>query len=357
MVAPAFNRSLQVAVVLVSVVGSGPALAQRAGQAQIRQAPDGSVSAGARARAKARADDCAGALPLFDEAIRVTIEPTLRRDRGACHDKLGNAAAAVEDYRAYLYARPEGADAKTVEERIQVLTGQTDGGGAKRDDDKGGGASASASLSINGEGASAKTSSGGDGDKAEGKGDDGISYDDYAARVKKRDQADGSAVRTGTGGAFGFYLSIRGFPKRFLSSSVGYNVGVSPRYSVTSNLAIVGELGFAAFGTKAREAVGGIALWVGAELRVKLDSYGSNAILLGLGPGYERYAALDRASPTLFNTGHIRGRLGFRHVFGANMALDLSFDPSAVFFDAGPQTASVDPQLLLGGTAAFVVGF
>lgn len=357
MVAPAFNRSLQVAVVLVSVVGSGPALAQQRAGHQIRQAPDGSVSAGARARAKARADDCAGALPLFDEAIRVTVEPTLRRDRGACHDKLGNAAAAVEDYRAYLYARPEGADAKTVEERIQVLTGQTDGGGAKHDDDKGGGASASASLSINGEGASAKAGGGSDGDGDKGKGDDGISYDDYAARVKKRDQADASAVRTGTGGAFGFYLSIRGFPKRFLSSSVGYNVGVSPRYSVTSNLTIVGELGFAAFGTKAREAVGGIALWVGAELRVKLDSYGSNAVLLGLGPGYERYSALDRASPTLFNTGHIRGRLGFRHVFGANMALDLSFDPSAVFFDPGPQTASVDPQLLLGGTAAFVVGF
>ncbi|HQY63691.1 MAG: hypothetical protein IPF92_23690 [Myxococcales bacterium] len=354
MVAPAFNRSLQVAVVLVSVVGAGPALAQRAGpQTTIRQAPDGSVSAGARARAKARADDCAAALPLFDEAIRVTIEPTLRRDRGACHDKLGHAAAAIEDYRAYLYARPEGADAKTVEERIQVLSGQVDGGG-KRDDDKGGGATAS--LSINGEGASAKAGGGSDGDKGEGKADDS-SYDDYAARVKKRDQADSSSVRTGTGGAFGFYVSLRGFPKSSLPSTVGYNVGVSPRYALTSNLTLVGELGFAAFGTKAREAIGGVALWVGAELRVKLDSYGTNAILLGLGPGYERYAALDRASSTLFNTGHIRGRIGFRHVFGANMALDLSFDPSAVFFDPGPQTASIDAQLLLGGTAAFVVGF
>ena len=62
------------------------------------------------ARARARAGDCAGALPAFDAAIRVTIEPTLRRDRGLCHEKLGDPFPAIEDYRAYLVAR---ADAPT----------------------------------------------------------------------------------------------------------------------------------------------------------------------------------------------------------------------------------------------------
>lgn len=107
MVASVRSRSLKVAVLLVSALASGPAFAQKGPppQTRIRSAQDASVSPGARARAKARADDCAGAL-LFDEAIRVTIDPNLRRDRGTCHDKLGNAAAAVEDYRAYLYTTP-----------------------------------------------------------------------------------------------------------------------------------------------------------------------------------------------------------------------------------------------------------
>lgn len=187
-----------------------------------------------------------------------------------------------------------------------MLSGQVDG--AKRDDDKsGGGASASASISINGERSGVRAGGGSaDDDKA-----GSTSFDDYAARVRRKDEANNSAVRTGTGGALGFYVAVRGFANKFQGNTFGYNVGVSPRYAFTSNLSLVGELGFAAFGTRAREALGGIALWVGAELRVKLNPYGSNAILLGAGPGYERYAAIDRASSVAYNTAHLRGRLGF----------------------------------------------
>ena len=81
---------------------------------------------------------------------RITIEPTLRRDRGACHDKLGNATAAIEDYRAYLYARPEAQDAKEIEERIQVLDGQLEAARKPEDTKSGGGAEASASPSTQG---------------------------------------------------------------------------------------------------------------------------------------------------------------------------------------------------------------
>src|SRR5258708_900192 len=71
--------------------------------------PDASV-----ARGRARAGDCAGALPAFDAAIRLTIEPTLRRDRGLCHEKLGDPFPAIEDYRAYLTARPDAPDADQI---------------------------------------------------------------------------------------------------------------------------------------------------------------------------------------------------------------------------------------------------
>src|SRR5262249_19802363 len=63
------------------------------------------------ARQRARGGDCASALPSFDAAIRVTIEPTLRRDRGLCHEKLNHPFPAIDDYRAYLIARPEAPDA------------------------------------------------------------------------------------------------------------------------------------------------------------------------------------------------------------------------------------------------------
>src|SRR5262245_17436416 len=49
------------------------------------------------ARARARANDCAGALASFDAAIRTNIDPTLRRDRGLCHEKLGNPFPAMDD--------------------------------------------------------------------------------------------------------------------------------------------------------------------------------------------------------------------------------------------------------------------
>ena len=106
------------------------------------------------------------------------------------------------------------------------------------------------------------------------------------------------------------------------------------------------------------------------RFRVKLDSYASNSLLFGVGPGFERYVGLDRSNASALNTGHIRGRIGFRHVFGANVGLDLSFDPAVVFASSdGPPTIvvingqsfsasqSIDPRALLGGNLALVVGF
>lgn len=374
----AVSRTLKAAVLFVSALVSSYAFAQkappRAPSPRSRNQPfnmtssDQAASPAARARAKARADDCAGALPLFDEAVRLTIEPTLRRDRGACHDKLGNPTAAVEDYRAYLYARPEAADAKDVEERIQVLEGQIENDKKADDPDRGGGASASASLSINGEKTEGRVGGSGSSDeKAEKRESKGSSYDDFAARVKRRDEADTSPLRTGTGGIFGFYGAFRAFPSSFNTSNIGYSVGIAPRYAFTNYFTLAGELGFAGFGTRARQALGGPALWVGAEFRIKLDSYGSNHILLGAGPGYERYVGLDRTNDAAFNTLHLRGRVGFRHVFGSNIGLEANFDPSIVFFSSdqtptvtvGGITASValPAQGLISGNLSFVVGF
>jgi len=377
----ACSRFVKAGLMFAVALASGPAFAQKAPPqpARSRNQPfnlsssDASASSAARARTKARAEDCAGALPLFDEAVRITIEPTLRRDRGACHDKLGNPTAALDDYRAYLYARPEASDAKEIEERIQVLEGQLESSrkAEEKDNTPPGGVRGSASLSLNGEKTDAQVGSGASSGSRSDDGKGATSYDDYAARVKRRDEADSSSLRTGTGGVFGFYTSVRSFVGQGSGSdSIGYSVGVTPRYAFTSYFSLVGELGFAGFGARARTASGGVALWVGAEFRVKLDSYASNSLLFGVGPGFERYVGLDRSNASALNTGHIRGRIGFRHVFGANVGLDLSFDPAVVFASAdGPPTIvtvngqtfsasqSVDPRALLGGNLALVVGF
>ncbi|HVJ93924.1 MAG TPA: hypothetical protein VM580_29245, partial [Labilithrix sp.] len=79
----------------------GASPARSSSQFTLRREEAGGAAA-QTARARARAGDCAAALPLFDAAIRSTIEPTLRRDRGLCHQNLGNAFPAMDDYRAYL---------------------------------------------------------------------------------------------------------------------------------------------------------------------------------------------------------------------------------------------------------------
>jgi len=371
------SRFVKAGFLLASALVSGSALAQQkpAAPPRTRNQPlnlsssDQSVGPAARARAKARANDCEGALTLFDEAIRITIEPTLRRDRAACHDKLGNPQAAIDDYRAYLYARPEASDAKDVEERIQVLEGQVEAARKPENDSGRSGGSANASISINGERTETSAGAGGT-DRSENR-REATSYDDFSAQVKRRDEAESSSLRMGSGGAFGFYGAVRGMLGATGSQTeIGYSVGVSPRYSFNSWFGLVGELGFAGFGSRAREAIGGIALWVGPEFRVRLDRYASNSLLFAFGPGYERYTGLDRANPAAFNTGHLRGRIGFRHVFGANIGLDLSFDPGVAFFqfDGVPPSitiggvtttlpVTVDPRVILGGNLAFVVGF
>src|ERR1700677_198649 len=55
-----------------------------------------------RARARMKSGDCPGALDAFDAALSQSHDPTLYRDRGRCHEKLGHPFPAIDDYRIYL---------------------------------------------------------------------------------------------------------------------------------------------------------------------------------------------------------------------------------------------------------------
>src|SRR4051812_14980273 len=172
----------------------GPPPKQSSSQFAMRREEAGGADATV-ARQRARAGDCAGALPAFDTAIGVTIEPTLRRDRGLCHEKLDHPFPAMDDYRAYLTARPDAPDAEQIRDRLAKLEEST---GTKtadsfREDD---GVHAGGSFSLGTQGGKTAGSSGSSATRAREKreekalgpkGSDKHGYDYYAAEEKIAD--------------------------------------------------------------------------------------------------------------------------------------------------------------------------
>ena len=327
------------------------------------------------ARSRARAGDCQGALSGFDAAINKTIEPTLRRDRGLCHEKLNHPFPAMDDYRAYLTARPDAPDSDQIRQRLAALEEQQGIGGpssqsVKDKDDGGGGkaeasgeasagggkAEASGSVSIGGSGSS--SSKGPKSSRAKADDDGGGSgkgFDYYAAQEKKADDADNSALRYGEGFIIGAFLH---FPRYFVgdgaTSDAGYGVGGTLRYALGGALTLTSEFGFAGVGTGgSNTSASGPLLAAGVELKIPITRYASDQILLKGGLGYERYTV----SGTRVATNGLLGRfaVGFRHVFGPSLAFDLLFDGGPAYFI--PEVGDSVMRGYVSGSAALLVAF
>lgn len=322
---------------------------------------DAGGSDGTVARQRARAGDCAGALPAFDAAINTSIEPTLRRDRGLCHEKLGSPFPAIDDYRAYLVARPDAPDADQIRDRLARLEESVGIGGPSsqsiRERDEGMQAGGSVSLGTSGDGtASARTSGRGSAALGPRPGERERSYDYYANQERLAEAADASPLRYGTGWSLGPFLML---PRYFVGDSgvskdSGFAVGATVRYAWSSTFTFVTELGYAGLGTSgAASSVGGPLVFVGVEARIPLDRWASNQLVLGVGPGFERYTTSgSKQGLSLFEG---RGRFGYRHVFGPTVGLEL-------LVDGGPVYAKVDDfdgatGGVIGGSFAFVIGF
>jgi len=321
------------------------------------------------ARSRARAGDCAAALASFDAAINVTVDPTLRRDRGLCHEKLNHPFPAIDDYRAYLTARPEAPDAEQIRQRLAALEEQQGVGGPSSesvkgsDDDKGSGgsASASASMSVGSGGASASASSSSSGKRtkhpwSEGESESGgKSYDYYAAQEKKAEDAETSPLRYGEGVILGAFLH---FPRYFVgegqTSDAGFGAGIALRYAMGGALTLISEIGYAGIGTQgANTSFGGPLLMAGAELKLPLNKYAADQIVLRGGFGYERYTLSGTRSVT--NTFLGRFGAGYRHIFGTSLGLEI-------LADGGPAYASPDQGDgrvigLIAASAAILVAF
>jgi hypothetical protein len=369
---------------LVLVASLAPAQtkppAQSSSQFTLRREPPASSEAQA-ARGRARAGDCAGALPAFDTAIRATIDPTLRRDRGLCHEKLNHPFPAIEDYRAYLLMRPEAPDGDQIRQRLAALEQQVGVGGPSppprgtEGDGAGvnasgtsasgaGSASASGSVSIGGGGVST-SGSGSSGRKSNvigpRAGEAERSYDYYAAQEKLSDTAEDSPLRRGSG----MILGVVVLPYRLLrvsgdngapsTSFTGYSVAGSLRYSTGQLLTLNAEIGYAGFGTIGEvSALGGFQSMLGVEFRVPVSTFAADLLHFGFGVGFERYSR-SRDDSSLNNL-HPRGRFGYRHVFGPSFGLEAFIDGGpAYLFGPGVEDKfnfplfSIGLALLIGG--------
>lgn len=369
------KRLLLTTTFLVAALSAGVAEAQPKGSATrdagksssqftLRREEAGGPDA-ATARSRARAGDCAGALPAFDNAVRLTIEPSLRRDRGLCHEKLGSPFPAIEDYRYYLTSRPDAPDADQIRDRLSRLEEQVGIGGPSsqqvKDDSFGAGGTASFSLGTDGTSggsSSTKRQSNAIGPRA---GEQGRSYDYYAAQERVAESADSSPLRFGTGGSIGPFLQV---PRYFISegntSDPGFAIGGTIRYAWTSALTFVSEIGYVSFGTSGQDSkIAGPLLFAGVEWRIPLNTYASDQLYLGVGPGFERYGNAN--TKIALNVLAARGRFGYRHVFGPAVGLELGVDggPGVAFLSGLPDGVDATSQslILISGGVALVIGF
>ena len=329
------------------------------------------------ARQRARAGDCAGALPAFDNAVNQTIEPTLRRDRGLCHEKLGHPFPAIDDYRAYLTARPDAPDAEQIRDRLARLeeANASKTSESFRESDESLHAGGSFSLGTQGGKTSgdstSSTSRAREKREAKAQQEDKVlgprsgekekGYDYYAEQERVADAAENSPLRYGTGWAVGPFLHM---PRYYFSNGTtsdnGFAVGASIRYAWSSSLTFLIEAGYVAFGTTGEVgAFGGPLAFVGIEYRIPLNTYATDQIYLGIGPGFERY--VNGRTKLGLNVVNARGRVGYRHVFGPAVGLELGIDGGGgIAFASGlPAGATSDSKsiTLLTGAAALIIGF
>jgi hypothetical protein len=112
------------------------------------------------------------------------------------------------------------------------------------------------------------------------------------------------------------------------------------------------ELGYV---TYSDANMSGPGLFAGYEARFGITKYTSDAIILGAGLGYEHYRAADNGGT--MSAVIPRARLGYRHVFGESMGIELHGDGGMAKYFTDLQGVSIAVTPIFGGYIALVVGF
>jgi hypothetical protein len=321
------------------------------------------------ARAKAAAGDCKGALDLFDEALRRSIDPTLYRDRGSCHEKLGDVFPAIDDYRAYLSQSPNALDYDTYRQRLddlirgssQDLAPELGRGGSYESEMRGGVTDGSTPASR-----SKAQSKDDDKDKDQDKDKDKPKANDDRPLNKieyeeDRDkQANNGALRKGKGFVIGAYLYPRYVANNW-NFGFGQGVGARAGYSLNSWSSLFLEIGYMAqLSGGDLERCDGFTTMFAWEMRFPFDRWADNQFVFSIGGGYENMTNnfLGQAYASFV----ARGRAGWRHVFGSGFALDVLADGGLMgTAPINPPPKSINSGFglgaFVGGIVAIDIGF
>ena len=322
------------------------------------------------ARAKAASGDCKAALDLFDEALRRSIDPTLYRDRGSCHEKLGDVFPAIDDYRAYLSQSPNAPDYDRYRQRLDDLikTSSQDlapnlGRGGDFESEMRGGVtdgSTPAPKPKSEDAADKEKDKDKDKDteteKPKANDDRPLSAIEYEEDRDK--QADKGAIRKGKGFVFGAYLYPR-YVANPWNFGFGQGVGARVGYSLNSWSSLFLEVGYMAqlSGGDAERADGFTTMFAW-EMRFPFDRWADNQFVFSVGGGYENLTNnfLGQAYASFV----ARGRAGWRHVFGPAFALDILADGGLMGtapINAPSGTRGFGLGGFVGGIVAVDVGF
>jgi hypothetical protein len=276
-----------------------------------RLGTDAFVNAG---RARMRNGDCAGALDAFDAALRTATDPAIHRDRGLCHEQLGDAYPAMDDYRVYLSAEPDAPDADAIRARLARLEQQSLGHSSAPSE----GAEFSASAGVAGAGET-------------GRKRDRLEYVEHDHDEQR------SPLRRGTGVSLGPFVALH---KWWTSTQASFgdnatwseSVGLAFRWSVSASGAFLVEAGYEHFNETVVATIQGLTSQVGFEFRIPFDDAYDDQFLIVPGLGYE----FVQYSPTQAGASNANGgalvprlRLGWRHMLTASSALDLALDGGA----------------------------
>ena len=276
------------------------------------------------ARERMKQGDFDGAIDLFDQAIAESVDPTLYRDRGSCHDKLGHPYPAIEDYRVYVTNAADAKDADSFRDRLDQLQAQVRGlpppaTAAARED------------------APPK-------DDPVDRPDEPVATTPAAASAdatpaspdESEDDRPPSSLREGRGwvlapllGARKWFRDGRSFGDR---ETWDESVGGQIRYSFASRSTLILEAAYQRFNSTDLDAevISGLSSEIAYELRMPLNARDDDQLLFGLGVGYEHLvfqAGADEADSS-YSEGGIAGRLrfGYRHMLARSVALDVSLD-------------------------------
>jgi hypothetical protein len=302
------------------------------------------------ARGRMRSGDLPGALDAFDAALETLTDPTLYRDRGLCHEKLGHVYPAIDDYRVYLTESPDATDVEGITARLRALEDQVSGqttpappnddvppglrigaveeSAAMKDGSKDGSKDAAANDTKNG---SATSSS------------KGATRSDKLDYVTGDEDALRSSLRAGQGWSVAPLLTVHKW--LFKGDSFGDTeswseaVGIQVRYALGPSGALVMELGYEHFNSTSIDpaVVSGLTSQVAYEFRFPLDPEYDNQFIIAPGLGYEHLAftVSDGGSPTETEGAFVpRLRLGWRHMLQPAIALDVAFDMGIANFFA-----------------------